>query len=679
VIWIKAAFARRTYNQSVHSIPKSFISLQGAEKMQFLRRFVSVLLVIVCCGAAYGASYVVPPDEAMIARADAIVIARAMETHAEEVHGGVTTVTTFALEDVLKGDVSLREDLIVREPGGVLETKTGTKASFFSGAPRFTEGDHVLLFVKKIAGGEYAVADLELGLFRFGTDILGHKVVIRPLTEGRSWEVKGTTHRELRREADRFADYVRAIAKQRPVAKDYAIDPQPLIDERTASPMGRFHAIPLSFTITQYTLVGYMNPEGGQGSRWSTFPTAKNWNRGNSETNAGNGGSDAINAAFAQWATVSSVNYVLVSTNANSNGICVPDCGDVADNVNNIVFEKNLTAIGVPAFSCNSGGTVGIGGIQTVSGTNMLGGETFSSTLEADVSMNQGLGACIGTNPGITNDTFVSGLTHEVGHTLGMRHADFTRNDTAACTTVGTYDCASSAIMTAVVTTGVNGALRAWDQRAIVALYPPVSVPNPPTSVVDTVVSGTSVTINWTAPASGTAPARYHVYRCASNCGVSMNFVQVNGELTTGTSYGDTTTSNTAYLYKVRSVSSGGVESTDSNLDLVTTTVFTDSTITVQSTQVRAVHVTELRTAVTAVCVLAGNPSPCSTAYTDASLTVHVTAVKAAHLNELRSKLNAARSTLGLSALTYTDTPTVTVQTTKIKKAHVTELRNGVN
>jgi hypothetical protein len=163
----------------------------------------------------------------------------------------------------------------------------------------------------------------------------------------------------------------------------------------------------------------------------------------------------------------------------------------------------------------------------------------------------------------------------------------------------------------------------------------------------------------------------YTVYRTANNSTYSSVGTPTTNSLTDSSAV-----ASTAYLYKVTATGSGGT-STDSNKDLATTVIFTDSTLTAQSTLIKTVHITELRTAVTAVCTLAANPSPCSTSFTDASLTAHVTQVKRLHVTELRAKLDAARSTLGLSALSYTD-PTITATTTVIKAAHFTDLRLGV-
>lgn len=56
-----------------------------------------------------------------------------------------------------------------------------------------------------------------------------------------------------------------------------------------------------------------------------------------------------------------------------------------------------------------------------------------------------------------------------------------------------------------------------------------------------------------------------------------------------------------------------------------------------------------------------------------------VTRIKGVHLTELRNALNEARlsSTLGLSALTYTD-PGLPTVLTRVKAVHINELRDGL-
>jgi hypothetical protein len=193
------------------------------------------------------------------------------------------------------------------------------------------------------------------------------------------------------------------------------------------------------------------------------------------------------------------------------------------------------------------------------------------------------------------------------------------------------------------------------------------SAVGPPVAVVAGATSASAVSITWSAP-SGTVPAKYHVYRSSNH----INYSQVNGETTTGTSYSDTSASaSTSYLYKVRSVDSFGVESPDSNLDLATTVIFTDPTLN-SSTAIKQAHTTELRTAVNAVRTLAGlGAFP----YTDSISSS--TKVKRIHVIDLRTALDQARSTLTLSALSYADS-TINIGSTAAKAIHFTELRNGV-
>jgi hypothetical protein len=193
---------------------------------------------------------------------------------------------------------------------------------------------------------------------------------------------------------------------------------------------------------------------------------------------------------------------------------------------------------------------------------------------------------------------------------------------------------------------------------------------SPPTNVVATAATATSVTITWTAPGGA---AKYHVYRTGNN----STYSQVNGETTVGTSFTDTgavvaVAANTSYLYKVRAVDGSGNESADSNKDLATTIIFTDDPLLPGVTDAKAVHLTQLRTAVNAVRALGGVSAG---TYTDASPTGVL--IKKVHIDELRTALTTGRTALGLST-TFTTDPTITALTTLVKAAHFTELRNLV-
>src|SRR5262249_10314437 len=117
-------------------------------------------------------------------------------------------------------------------------------------------------------------------------------------------------------------------------------------------------------------------------------------------------------------------------------------------------------------------------------------------------------------------------------------------------------------------------------------------VPPAPAGVVATASSATSVTVAWNVVPGATS---YDIYRSSS----VNSYVKIGSSNTTG--YNDTTvTTNGAYLYRVRAWNGAG-QSADSNIDLATTVIFTDPTLSAGSTRIKAMHINELRTAVGAV------------------------------------------------------------------------------
>jgi hypothetical protein len=184
-----------------------------------------------------------------------------------------------------------------------------------------------------------------------------------------------------------------------------------------------------------------------------------------------------------------------------------------------------------------------------------------------------------------------------------------------------------------------------------------------PSGLAAAATTTTSVSLTWNAAAGATG---YKISR-SSNL---FSFSQIG---TSGSpSYTDNTASaGTSYLYTVRATD-GTNDSANSNSDLATTVIFTDPTLITGTTKVKAAHISELRTAVNAVRVLAGIGT---TTFTDPTLSSSIV-IKNVHVSQLRSALDTARSTLALTAQGYTDFP-ITGGTT-VKAAHINQLRQGV-
>jgi uncharacterized repeat protein (TIGR01451 family) len=183
-----------------------------------------------------------------------------------------------------------------------------------------------------------------------------------------------------------------------------------------------------------------------------------------------------------------------------------------------------------------------------------------------------------------------------------------------------------------------------------------------PANLAATAIATTQVSLTWDPVVNATT---YQVLRSSNNgpltiVGAPLSNSFVDSSLTPATTY----------VYRVRAVDASTIGSL-SNVDLATTILFTDDPIIAGSTFIRAVHLTELRTAVNAVRAAAGLPPA---TFSDASLTAGM--ARAVHVTELRSGLDSARPVLALPPIAYTD-PALTAGT-RIKAVHLRELRAGV-
>lgn len=230
--------------------------------------------------------------------------------------------------------------------------------------------------------------------------------------------------------------------------------------------------------------------------------------------------------------------------------------------------------------------------------------------------------------------------------------------------TVARYQLDSNNVITQLGNLSPSGSsisLSLPPQSITLLVVPAVVIPPAP-ALTATATSTSQVALTWTAVAGAVS---YDVQRSV-NHGAFAPLVTIGG-----TTHNDgSLAADTTYLYQVRANVAGG-STAFSAVDAATTIVFTDSPLTA-GTPIKAVHFTQMRTAVNAMRAAAGLGA---FSFTDAlSNTVKV---KAVHMNELRTALDQARSGIGLSALVYTNTPVV-ANTTGIQAAHVNEIRNGV-
>jgi hypothetical protein len=587
-------------------------------------------LSLVLAASASAEFYVVPTDDALIASSRAIVVGTVTEIQSEFAENGdIVTNIDVDIERVLKG-TRIEEKLRLVEPGGIV----GTKVMLVSAAPQYWVGNRALIFLTQTADGEWRTHGASLGKFDFVTDHRKRGLAVRWAVAHEDpslWRADGKPHDEKLRDSARFLAYIERAARilgdkpmdvSRPddapnesAEADYFVEDVPETTTPTAwNPESNATYPPSSYTHGMF--------------RWDVF------DKGQSVTFRASGvqpNYDYIGAAqraLAAWTNDpgSNVNYVYGGTSA---------AGFVNDNQNTIVFNSTTDVpAGALAYAKWYGGA-----------EHVYKGENFISISEGDVVMKQ--------NPGVTQKVFEEAITHELGHTLGLRHSD-----------QGTPS-STQAVMKAILSGQYGATLGPWDMEALRIVYEGgtaavPTVPGTPANLVATATSTSSITITWSAVSGATS------YTLERSTNINT-WTPIPGTLT-GTSYQDANlTANTTYVYRVRA-NTASASGAYSNMDHATTILFTDDPLIAGSTRVKAVHLTQLRTAVNAVRVAAGLAPA---AWTDPTIT-NTTRIKAAHINELRNALTPALANLGKTAA-YTD---ALASGSRIKAVHFQELRN---
>jgi len=188
--------------------------------------------------------------------------------------------------------------------------------------------------------------------------------------------------------------------------------------------------------------------------------------------------------------------------------------------------------------------------------------------------------------------------------------------------------------------------------------------PTVPASV--TVVSnGSQNTVTWTASVSTVGILRYEIARL--NGPVSWVWTPAAPVLTDGPAG---LTTGAAYLYRVRAVDNNGVASAWSAYDFAVRMIFEDDPLVPGVTQIRGIHVGQLRQAIDGLRTEAHLPRVWS------SYSAVTGFVSTAAVLEMRTKLNEARIALGAAPISFNGsnlTPGVL-----IFQSHLQVLRNGV-
>lgn len=398
-----------------------------------------MMLATLTASSASAASFIVPSDRELASKAEAVVIATAQTSFSRvNARGGIETATRFRVEEVLKGTIEQADALEVVTLGGSL----GSTSLIVPDSPRFSAGERSLLFLARKKSGSWTTVDMVLGKFNFVRDDKQQRLLMRS-REIFGWNRDGLRHVEPFRDEAKFLRFVRYVSKGQALEADYYLDASaisfaPATTQKTSA----------ALTASDFSMLD----ERGGVTRYSRFdsttPSAVRWlSRGSQPGFTDSIGS--LRSAIGAWTneSLSSAQYEYeTTTDSGTFSAC--------DNQFTALFDDPESEI---EGTFRGSGTLAIGGFCVGSG-HTFAGQPFGTISDADLVVQNGIGTFV------SQSLFEEILTHEFGHTLGIRHSDES----------GRLPNTQLAIMNSTINghPSYGTTLQQFDRQAVQFLYP---------------------------------------------------------------------------------------------------------------------------------------------------------------------------------------------------------------
>lgn len=340
-------------------------------RYRFVVIFVSILAAL-DPGGAEGTLLVPMSDADLVRSSTRIVLGTVREVKGELDGQRIVTRIRIAVDETVKG-ANDEGVVVVTEPGG----QVGERLAWIFGAPRFTVGERVLLFLRKRPDGTVYTNSLALGKYRIEDGTQGRRAVrTRPSVDVR--------------ELGSFVTELKALAAGGPTAEAVSSDPV----------TGRFT---------------FLADPSDPPARWFKADRCRpvSLRLANHDSALGQPATrEALDRALAAWTDVETASVILARGKSVSPARSV--AGGTCDGRSTVQFDDPFNELE---------NLVGCTGVLAVSGfcasrrTKRVAGIRFRRIREGDVTLNERVGQCVG------QVNVIETLAHEIGHVLGLGHS----------------------------------------------------------------------------------------------------------------------------------------------------------------------------------------------------------------------------------------------------------------